>query len=205
MTAPRPLRDVRVVDFTMGWSGPLATRHLADMGAEVVKIEACGHMDWWRGWEVTPESLAAQEHETSAIFNEINRNKLGVAIDLTRTRSELVAENALLRQQVTVLRRAVIRPRSSRRATSTTCGTQNRRGLPPVSEQVIRRKKSFPGICRKSGMRRQKMDAAGRSRVALWAADLTDRLTTGASSRLRSWLTKASTIWCTKLFKRPMS
>lgn len=91
MTAPRPLRDVRVVDFTMGWSGPLATRHLADMGAEIIKIEACERMDWWRGWEVTPESLAAREHETSAIFNEINRNKLGIAIDLKRPEGHGIA------------------------------------------------------------------------------------------------------------------
>lgn len=79
-----PLRDIRIVDLTMGWSGPLATRHLADMGAEVIKIEACKYPDWWRGWEHTTESLAANEHEKGPAFNEINRNKLGVAIDLTR-------------------------------------------------------------------------------------------------------------------------
>ena len=81
---PSPLRDVRIVDLTMGWSGPLATRHLADMGAEVVKIEACQHPDWWRGWEHTAESLATQAHEKSPTFNQVNRNKLGVAINLTQ-------------------------------------------------------------------------------------------------------------------------
>ena len=78
-----PLRDVRVVDLTMGWAGPLATRHLADMGAEVIKIEACSHPDWWRGWEHSPEALASREHEKNPSFNMINRNKLGVAIELT--------------------------------------------------------------------------------------------------------------------------
>ncbi|MDP6833398.1 MAG: CoA transferase, partial [Alphaproteobacteria bacterium] len=63
MTVKLPLRDVRIVDLTMGWAGPLATRHLADMGAEVIKIEACSHPDWWRGWEHSPEALASREHE----------------------------------------------------------------------------------------------------------------------------------------------
>ena len=57
MNALYPLTDVRVVDFTMGWSGPLATRHLADMGAEVIKIESCTHPDWWRGWELSEEAI----------------------------------------------------------------------------------------------------------------------------------------------------
>ena len=62
-TPPNPLRDIRIVDLTMGWSGPLATRHLADMGAEVIKIESCGYPDWWRGWENTAAALASREHE----------------------------------------------------------------------------------------------------------------------------------------------
>ena len=83
MTQVLPLRNIRIIDFTMGWAGPLATRHLADMGAEVIKIESCTHMDWWRGWENTPEMIAAREYEKQPIFNITNRNKLGVAIDLT--------------------------------------------------------------------------------------------------------------------------
>ena len=79
-----PLRDVRIVDLTMGWAGPLASRHMADMGAEVIKIEACSHPDWWRGYDHSSETLAAREHEKIPSFNMINRNKLGVAIDLTQ-------------------------------------------------------------------------------------------------------------------------
>ena len=82
--APRPLEGNRVVDLTMGWSGPLATRHLADLGAEVIKIESCIYPDWWRGWEFTAESVAAGEHERHPGFNQLNRNKYGVTIDLTR-------------------------------------------------------------------------------------------------------------------------
>jgi crotonobetainyl-CoA:carnitine CoA-transferase CaiB-like acyl-CoA transferase len=83
---PDLLRGVRVVDLSMGWAGPLAARHLADMGAEVIKVEACDHFDWWRGWEVTPESLRERAIEKSVPFNTVNRNKLGIALDLVHPR-----------------------------------------------------------------------------------------------------------------------
>jgi crotonobetainyl-CoA:carnitine CoA-transferase CaiB-like acyl-CoA transferase len=102
-----PLRNIRVIDFTMGWSGPLATRHLADLGAEVIKIEACKYPDWWRGWEHTRETIEAQEHEKSPAFNQVNRNKLGMAVDLTHAQGrelalKLVAEaDAVIENQAT--------------------------------------------------------------------------------------------------------
>jgi crotonobetainyl-CoA:carnitine CoA-transferase CaiB-like acyl-CoA transferase len=79
----RPLHGVRVVDLSMGWAGPLAARHLVDMGAEVIKVESCERFDWWRGWEATPEWIAQNAAEQSASFNTVNRNKLDVTLDLT--------------------------------------------------------------------------------------------------------------------------
>jgi crotonobetainyl-CoA:carnitine CoA-transferase CaiB-like acyl-CoA transferase len=69
---------VRVVDFTMGWAGPLATRTLADLGADVVKVESTSHPDWYRGWEAG----AAETAEVQANFNMLNRNKRGVDLEL---------------------------------------------------------------------------------------------------------------------------
>jgi crotonobetainyl-CoA:carnitine CoA-transferase CaiB-like acyl-CoA transferase len=97
-----PLRNIRIVDLTMGWSGPLATRHMADMGAEIVKIEACKYPDWWRGWEYSHESIARQEHERSPAFNQINRNKLGVAIDLTHPDGRALALELVARADAVI-------------------------------------------------------------------------------------------------------
>ena len=77
-----PLHGCRIVDLSMGWAGPLATRHLADMGAEVVKVESCVRFDWFRGWEATKSWIDDCGHEKNPPFNCMNRNKLDVTLDL---------------------------------------------------------------------------------------------------------------------------
>ncbi|MEJ2090533.1 MAG: CoA transferase, partial [Gammaproteobacteria bacterium] len=78
----RPLEGIRIVDLSMGWAGPLACRHMADMGADVIKVESCERFDWWRSWEATPEWIADDGAEKSAAFNMVNRNKRSVTLDL---------------------------------------------------------------------------------------------------------------------------
>lgn len=63
--------------------GPLASRLLADLGAEVWKIEAGRYPDWWRGVNWTPQFIESREYEEAKIFTPMNRGKLGVSIDLT--------------------------------------------------------------------------------------------------------------------------
>jgi crotonobetainyl-CoA:carnitine CoA-transferase CaiB-like acyl-CoA transferase len=76
------LAGLRVIDLTMGWAGPLATRHLADMGARIIKVEGCERFDWWRSWEATPEWIADDGAEKSVAFNTMNRNKHAITLDL---------------------------------------------------------------------------------------------------------------------------
>jgi crotonobetainyl-CoA:carnitine CoA-transferase CaiB-like acyl-CoA transferase len=78
-----PLNGLRVMDFSMGWAGPLATRMLADLGAEVIKIEAGRYPDWWRAVEWTPEAIADFQFEKSRHFTALNRSKKSVSLDLT--------------------------------------------------------------------------------------------------------------------------
>ena len=80
-----PLAGIRVLDLSMGWSGPLAGRHFADLGAEVIKIEGCAHMDWWRGWNAL-EAGDPPPYETKSNFNAVNRNKRGITLDLRSKR-----------------------------------------------------------------------------------------------------------------------
>jgi crotonobetainyl-CoA:carnitine CoA-transferase CaiB-like acyl-CoA transferase len=79
-----PLSGVRIVDLTMGWAGPTAARHLGDLGAEVLKVEACQYPDWWRGTDLRAEFIAAQNYEKILWFQLMNRNKLDVTLDLAR-------------------------------------------------------------------------------------------------------------------------
>lgn len=77
------LAGLRVADFSMGWAGPLATRILADLGAEVIKIEAGRYPDWWRTTQWTPEAIARKQYEESYRFAAVNRGKKSVSFDLT--------------------------------------------------------------------------------------------------------------------------
>lgn len=71
----RPLRDIRVVDFTSMIAGPYGTRLLADMGAEVIKIEP-------------PAGDAMRQRQpvrdgNSTYFGTLNVGKRSVVLDLT--------------------------------------------------------------------------------------------------------------------------
>ncbi|MEX1195420.1 MAG: CoA transferase [Dehalococcoidia bacterium] len=80
-----PLHGVRVLDLTMSWAGPYATRLLGDMGAEVIKIEGAAHWDLLRTFTGRPPDVD-QIWERSPYFAHINRNKYGLALDITKPR-----------------------------------------------------------------------------------------------------------------------
>jgi len=75
MSRPPPLAGIRVLDLTRLLPGPVATLHLADLGAEVIKIEDPQVGDYAR-------TLGTGHGEDSAYFRMINRNKQGLRLDL---------------------------------------------------------------------------------------------------------------------------
>jgi len=75
--APKALEGIRVVDFSHFIAGPLATMILADMGAEVIKIEAPDRGDDLRRYPPVHPDL-----KLGAPFLWTNRNKQSVAVDL---------------------------------------------------------------------------------------------------------------------------
>jgi crotonobetainyl-CoA:carnitine CoA-transferase CaiB-like acyl-CoA transferase len=89
-----PLAGLRVIDFGMGWAGPLCGRTLADLGADVIKVESRTHPDWWRGWE-PDEGGDPPLIELKHNFLCVNRNKRGIALDLA-TPDGLAAAKALV-------------------------------------------------------------------------------------------------------------
>ena len=75
MARSKPLHGIRVLDLTRLLPGPLATMHLADMGADVVKIEDTGAGDYAR-------TLGRVRDGMTEFFRLVNRNKRALRLDL---------------------------------------------------------------------------------------------------------------------------
>lgn len=74
-----PLSDLRVLDFTHAAAGPFATMFLADMGADVVKVERLQG----DGARSMGAPMPGFRRRNSEYYLSINRNKRGIAIDLS--------------------------------------------------------------------------------------------------------------------------
>jgi crotonobetainyl-CoA:carnitine CoA-transferase CaiB-like acyl-CoA transferase len=93
----RMLGNIRVIDFTHIFSGPLATQTLGDMGADVIKIERLGSGDAARnyGQEVGETGMGSS-------FLALNRNKKSVALDMSTPEGIEVARDLILGADVVV-------------------------------------------------------------------------------------------------------
>jgi crotonobetainyl-CoA:carnitine CoA-transferase CaiB-like acyl-CoA transferase len=86
-----PLNGIKVISFEHAWAAPYGTMMLADMGADVVKVEPPGLGDHVRAW--TRNDLGGQ----SPHFLAVNRNKRSIVLDLKTpdglaTARQLIAE-----------------------------------------------------------------------------------------------------------------
>ena len=82
---PEALEHIRVIDLTTAWAGPFATMILADLGAQVIRVEAIQRIDSWRLLnQMRPSEDGAWERSMSG--NSVNRNKYGITLDLTNPR-----------------------------------------------------------------------------------------------------------------------
>ena len=80
-----PLEGIRVLDFTHVWAGPAATRILADLGADVIKVEGPSRMDMTRTVPLgtfMDNDVSGDFWNRSPYFQNRNQNKRAIAVDL---------------------------------------------------------------------------------------------------------------------------
>jgi crotonobetainyl-CoA:carnitine CoA-transferase CaiB-like acyl-CoA transferase len=106
----RPLEGVRVVEFSKVWAGPLVGRALADLGAEVVRVES----PWSRGPAVVPAGAAVETvvfpddepgerpWNRMGIGNILNRSKKAVCLDIKDSRGRQIAQRLGARADVII-------------------------------------------------------------------------------------------------------
>ena len=100
-----PLTPYRIVDLGSAWAGPMAAQLLADMGAQVIKVESRQRLDGLRlGRPMVGEDAAGGDRglwpELQPLFHSINRNKMGVTLNLRTGEGIDLARSLIARSDV---------------------------------------------------------------------------------------------------------
>jgi len=93
--SPLPLTGIRVLALEQAVAGPLATRHLADLGAEVIKIERPGGGDFARTYDTAVHGL-------SSYFVWLNRGKQSLTLDLKQPEAIEILRGLIAQSDVLV-------------------------------------------------------------------------------------------------------
>jgi itaconate CoA-transferase len=91
--AKRPLDGICVVSLEQALAAPLATRHLADLGARVIKVERRGSGDFARHYDTTVQGM-------SSAFAWLNRSKESLTADLKQDQSRDILHRLLEKSDV---------------------------------------------------------------------------------------------------------
>jgi len=98
-----PLSHIRVLDLSRVLAGPWAAQYLADMGAEVIKVERPGEGDDTRGWGppfvVEPKG---GDPGMAAYFTCTNRGKRSVTVDITKVEGQALIRKLAARCDVLI-------------------------------------------------------------------------------------------------------
>jgi crotonobetainyl-CoA:carnitine CoA-transferase CaiB-like acyl-CoA transferase len=99
MTAPTgPLKDIKVFDLTRVLAGPTCVQMLADLGADVIKIEKPDSGDDTRGF--APPFMPGTKE--SAYFVGVNRNKRSVTLDIAKPEGQEIARRLIAQSDILV-------------------------------------------------------------------------------------------------------
>lgn len=97
------LKSIRVLDLSRILAGPWASQLLADMGAEVIKVERPRVGDDTRYWGppfIRPQD--GQQPPQAAYFHCTNRNKKSIAIDITRAEGQAIIKQLIAQSDVLI-------------------------------------------------------------------------------------------------------
>ncbi len=98
---PGPLTGIRVIDWTMWQFGPVSTMMLADLGAEVIKVESLDG-DHGRQFGRVGGVLSDLPEGVNAYFEGMNRNKYGIALDLKNPKGREIMHKLVAKSDVFV-------------------------------------------------------------------------------------------------------
>jgi len=97
------LSHLRVLDLTRILAGPWASQLLADLGADVIKVERPGEGDDTRHWGPPfARDAAGADSDTAAYFLCANRNKRSIAIDLQAAAGQQLVRDLAMRSDVLI-------------------------------------------------------------------------------------------------------
>lgn len=101
--ATQPLAGVRVLDLSRVLAGPWCTQTLADLGADVIKVERPGSGDDTRGWGPPfVKDSAGADTTDAAYFLGTNRNKRSITVDIARPEGQALIRRIALQSDVFV-------------------------------------------------------------------------------------------------------
>ena len=97
---PRPLAGVRVLELARILAGPWAGQILADLGADVIKVERKGAGDDTRGWG--PPFVEGKDggHASAAYFHSTNRGKRSIELDFESDEGRRIVRKLAARSDV---------------------------------------------------------------------------------------------------------
>ena len=96
----RPLAGLRVVDFGWVWAGAVPGHILADMGAEVIKVESASPLDYMR--QGRPIVGTQKDPEQNPMFHNVNRGKLSLRIALDHPDASAVLKDLIAVSDVVI-------------------------------------------------------------------------------------------------------
>jgi crotonobetainyl-CoA:carnitine CoA-transferase CaiB-like acyl-CoA transferase len=100
--AHKPLAGVKVLELARILAGPWAGQTLADLGADVVKVERPGAGDDTRGWGPPYVEAADGGHLSAGYFHSCNRGKRSVAVDFETPEGQAIVRRLAAQADVLI-------------------------------------------------------------------------------------------------------